>query len=233
MISASLKSKFDDYKTMNSSLVSVVVELENSSLITVLAEKLLAELQRVAPYASFAPVAELESRDIERYLNTLTWMRVCAVNRSADKSWLAYKPLERSVTIPVLMYQLLICIGTAYDADYNIEFTPAYRVKQDDILSPAEMDKVSSLFRQFEQSGIKVVYGMPRDLSGELEFMAMAHVSEEIMSYKRSHPVYGFLAAFFRQQTFNEIVGSMNRILYGYESDFRLQVDALMNAIDG
>lgn len=233
MISATLQSRFNDSKIMNSSLINVVVSFENSSLITTLAEKLLAELVRVCPYADYAPISELESRDIERYLNTLTWMRVCAVNSSTDKSWSAYKTLSRYVAIPVLMYQLLLCIGRAYDRDFNLEFYPAYNVTQDDILSPEEMDKVSSLFRQFEQSGIKVVYGIPRNPEGELEFMAMSHVEEEVLSYKRSHPVYGFLAAFFRQQAFNEITGNMCRVLYGYESDYRFSIDALFNAIDG
>lgn len=233
MISATLQSRFNDSKIMNASLVNVVVKLENSSLITTLADKLLSEFQRVSPYAGYAAISELESRDIERYLNTLTWMRVCAVNSSADKSWSAYKPLARYVAVPVLMYQLLVCIGIAYDRDYNLEFIPAYNVTQDDILSPEEMDKVSSLFRQFEQSGIKVVHGIPKDRSGELEFMAMAHVSDEVLSYKRSHPVYGFLAAFFRQQALNDITGSMCRVLYGYESDYKFSIDALFNAIDG
>lgn len=233
MISATLQSKFNDSKLMNASLVNVCVRLENSSLIDTLAEKLLAELQRVCPYADFAPISELESKDIKRYLNTLTWMRVCAVNSSTDKSWSAYKPLTRVVAVPVLMYQLLLCIGIAYDRDYNLEFYPAYTVTQDDILSPEEMDKVSSLFRQFEQSGIKVVYGIPKNPEGELDFMAMSHISEEVCSYKRSHPVYGFLSAFFRQQALNEITGSMSRVFYGYESDYRYSIDALFNAIDG
>jgi len=232
MISKTLQSKFEDSKILNAATVHVVVQLENSSLMKVLSDKLLAELVRVCPYAGYEPIAELESRDIERYLNTLTWMRVCAVTNSTDKSWSAYRPLKKYVAVPVLVYQLLLGIGVAYDKDFNLEFIPAYNVTQDDILSPDEMDKVSSLFRQFEQSGIKLVYGIPKGIEGELEFMSMSHVKEEVLSYRRNHPAYGFLAAFFKQQELNEVTGMMCRVLYGYETDYRYQIDALFNSIE-
>lgn len=233
MINATLQSKFEDSKLMNMSLVEVTVELSNSSLMTTMASKLLAELRRVAPYAGYSPVEDLTEQDIERYLSTLMWMRVCNVLESRDKSWSAYKPIRNTVAVPVLMYQLLLCVGIAYDKDYNLEFLPAYKITQENLLSVAEMDKLSSIFRQFEDAGIKVVYGIPKDPRGELDFMAMSHVQEEVLSYKKSHPVYGFLAAFFRQQQLNETTGNLCRIIYGYESDYKYQIDALFNAIDG
>jgi hypothetical protein len=131
------------------------------------------------------------------------------------------------------MYQLLISVGKAYDKDFNLEFIPAYKVTGDNILSPEEMEALSSLFRQFNGVGLKCVVGMPNDTTGELDFMAMCHVQDEVVSYRKAHPVYGFLAAFFKQQELNKVTGTMCRVIYGYESDYKYQLDALFNAIDG
>jgi hypothetical protein len=151
----------------------------------------------------------------------------------ADRSTSGYRPVMRNVAIPVLFYQLLICIGKAYDSDYNIELFPVYSITEDDILSVEEMASLSQLFRSFENSGMKVVYGLPRDVTGELDFMAMSHVTDVIVSYRRSHPCFGFLASFVKQKQLNEVTGTMSRVVYGYESDYRYQLDALLSAING
>jgi hypothetical protein len=212
--------------------VTIHVEVSCSEMISLMAEKLMDEFERLAPYTSYRPVSELTSQDIERYLKTLTWLRVCTVLGSADKSSVEYRPLKKELAIPVLMYQLLICIGRAYDSEYNLDFMPVYSITEEDLLSPEEMAGVSSLFRQFENAGMKVVYGIPKIQSGELDFMAMSHVNDVIVSYRRSHPSYAFLAAFIRQKELSEVTGMMSRVIYGYDSDFRYQLDALLTAIN-
>lgn len=233
MISATLQSAFSDSKLMNMPTVTIQVGVSSTEMVGLMAEKLMAEFERMAPYAGYAPVSELTSKDIERYLKTLLWLRVCTVLNSADKSSVQYRVLKKNLAIPVLMYQLLLCIGKAYDADYNIEFVPAYSITEEDLLSPDEMAGLSSLFRSFENSGMKVVYGVPRDESGELDFMAMSHVNDVVISYKRSHPSFAFLASFVRQQKLNEVTGMMSRVIYGYDNDYKYQLDALMSAING
>lgn len=233
MLSTDLMSRFQDSKIVNAATITVPVSVKSSDMEAFQAQKLLSEFIRMAPYAGFSAVSELDSKDIEKYLKTLKWMRVCTVLGKADNQFRQYRTLANVVAVPVLEYQILVCIGKAYDRDYNLEFEPAYNVTEDDILSPAEMEAISSLFRQFENSGMKVVYGIPKSVEGELDFMAMSHVGEAIVSYRRSHPVYGFLASFIRQQKLNEVTGLMSRVIYGYESDYKYQMDALINAING
>jgi hypothetical protein len=198
-----------------------------------MASKLLSEVNRMAPYAGYSDVADLTTEDIEKYLKTLVYLRVCKVNETFNETTKLYKSLAKYVEIPVLAYQLLISIGKAYDADYNLEFYPAYNITQDEVLGVAEMEALSSLFRQFTSSGLKTVKGMPNAIDGELDFMAMCHVEDEVVSYRKGHPVFGFLAAFFRQSKLNSVTGLLCRVLYGYETDYKYQIDALFNAIDG
>jgi hypothetical protein len=233
MINSTLQSQFNDSKLMNMPTIEVPVNVSSSQMVSIMADKLLAEFNRMAPYAGYTAVSELTSKDIERYLKTLLYLRVCTVMDKADKSTNTYRPVVKNIAIPVLFYQLLICIGKAYDSDYNLEFYPAYSITEDDILSVDEMASLSQLFRAFENSGMKVVYGLPRDSTGELDFMAMSHVEDVIVSYRRSHPVYGFLASFIRQKELNEVTGQMSRVIYGYESDYKYQLDALLSAING
>lgn len=233
MISTELQSAFNDSKLVNKPAITIHVEVSSTDMIDLMAKKLMAEFQRMAPYAGYTPVSDLTSEDIARYLKTLLWLRVCTVLDTADKSSRCYHPLKKSLAIPVLMYQLLICIGRAYDSEFNLEFMPAYSITEEDLLSPDEMAGLSSLFRSFENSGMKVVYGVPCDREGELDFMAMSHVDDVVVSYKRSHPSYAFLASFVRQQKLNEVTGLMSRVIYGYDSDYKYQLDALLSAING
>lgn len=233
MISTELQSAFNDSKLVNKPAITIHVEVSSTDMIDLMARKLMAEFERMAPYAGYTPVSDLTSEDIARYLKTLLWLRVCTVLDTADKSSRCYQPLKKSLAIPVLMYQLLICIGRAYDSEFNLEFMPAYSITEEDLLSPDEMAGLSSLFRSFENSGMKVVYGVPYDREGELDFMAMSHVDDVVVSYKRSHPSYAFLASFVRQQKLNEVTGLMSRVIYGYDSDYKYQLDALLSAING
>lgn len=233
MISTTLQSAFSDSKLMNMPTINVQVKIDASDMLTITAEKLLAEFKRMAPYTSYDPVSELTSKDIEKYLKTLLWLRVCTVSDNADRSFNAYRTISKFLAIPVLIYQLLICIGKAYDRDYNLEFIPVYSITEDNILGVTEMESLSSLFRSFEQSGMKVVYGLPRDTTGELDFMAMSHVEDAVVSYKRSHPCYAFLASFVKQQELSMVTGQMSRVVYGYESDYKYQLGALLDAISG
>jgi hypothetical protein len=218
---------------MNMPTVTIKTEVSSSEMINLMADKLMAEFERMAPYAGYAPVSELTSEDIAKYLRTLLWLRVCTVLDSADKLANQYRPLKKTLAIPVLMYQLLICIGKAYDSDFNLEFVPACSITEEDLLGPDDMAGLSRLFRSFENSGMKVVYGVPKDAEGELDFMAMSHVDDVVLSYKRSHPSYGFLASFVRQKKLNEVTGLMSRVIYGYESDYKYQLDSLLSAING
>lgn len=231
MINNVLMSQFKDNETLNKPSITVRVEVYESDMVHLLAQKLKSEFDRMAPYASYTVISDLTGTDIEKYLKTITWLRVCHVMDETSQCR-DYRPLTKRLAIPVLYYQLMLCIGRVHDSEFNLEFVPAYSITEDDLLSVDQMEAISSVFRQFENSGMKVVYGMPKDRSGELDFMAMSHVSNEVTSYRHSHPVYGFLAAFFRQKQLNEVTGCMSRVVYGYESDYRYELDALFAAIN-
>jgi hypothetical protein len=216
---------------MKASTVKVAVQMEPSGLLSTVATELLRELNRLAPYSGYHDVADLEEGDILKYLSTLVWMRCKHVDIAEDKAYKKYKNLYYHLEVPVLPYQMLIAMGRAYDRDFNIEFCPEYSIDSSDLLSPDELLSLSNILRSLTQSGFQSVTGLPKERDGELDFMAMCHVKEEIVSYRDSHPVYGFLAAFFKQQELNEITGALCRVVYGYESDYNIYVSQIMTTL--
>lgn len=231
LINTKIQSVFDDYKTTNDAITIVTVSLDNSEMMSILSKKLYDEFVRMAPYAGYAPISDLSPEDILKYLKTLQYMRVLHVTSKHVDKYREYQSIARFVSVPVLFYQLLICIGNVYDPEFNLELRPAYNVSENDLLAPGAMEAISSLFRQFESSGMKVLHGIPKDESGDLDFMAMSHVDDKVVSYRKSHPVYGFFASFFKQKELNEITGGMSRVIYGTESNYRHQIEAVMQAI--
>lgn len=223
MLNAQVQSMFNDSKEMNDATVIVNVEMNPSELMDCLADELLGELLRINPNVKIGTEA-VEKQDMYRYLVTLVWMRVNITSDAYDKSAQIYFKLNKALAVPVMAYQLLVMIGKAVDRDFSIEFRPTYSILETDLLDPMQMVAISDILTRMEPIGMKVVYGLPREKDGELDFMAMAHVGEVVKSYRHSHPVYGFYSAFFRQKQLNEITGSMCRVLYGYDSDYRLYI---------
>lgn len=233
MINSSLQSAFTDSKLMNTNTIVVAVEMKPSTMMQALAEELLGELQRMAPYSGYAPVSDLEATDILKYLSTLTWMRCQACIPSGSKSYAKYRTLAKHVSVPVLAYQFLLSMGVAFDRDYSIEFKPEYSIGEEELLSPDEVLAVSNLLRSFETSGMKLVQGLPSDPYGDLDFMALCHVEDFVVGYRKAHPVYGFLASFFKQKSLNEVTGMMCRVIYGYDTDYKVQISSLCQSITG
>lgn len=232
MLNSALQSVANDWKIIGASTLRVVVKFSKGKSIEELAKELGAEFRRMAPYAGYTDVEQLEDRELESYLSTLLWMRVCRVVNANDRTFSEYKSLSYNVAVPVIYQQVLIGVGRAYDSDFNLEFWPAYNPSQDDILSPEDMYRIDRLFRQFESAGMKICLGIPRQTEGELDFMAMSHVADIITSYRKVHPVYGFLASFVAQQELSEITGKMSRVIYGYDSDYKARLGAVIRAIN-
>jgi len=234
-INSSLRSRFDDFKLSNSPTLEVKVSFPPSRLLSDLAKAYLAELTRVADFAGSRLLDDVAGEDIRRYLSTLCWIRRChSVGvASDDKLYRGYRRFRKFAAVPVLYYQVLIGIGYAYDADYAIRFVPDTTVSKDDLLSPEEMQRFSDLFFNLQNSGFQVVAGVPNDPEGELGFMAMAHVEDELLSYRRSHPVYGFLASFFSSQEVSVALGALVRVEYGYESDYAVLISQLISSGGG
>jgi hypothetical protein len=224
---------FKDVKPLNNPSVTVSVEMKPSSMMETLAMETVAEIQRIASSSGQASMLEVDVEDVLKAFKTLVYLRVNAVTHTVNKTIGAYASVRKHFAVPVLMYQLLIPMGVAYDKDYSIEFVPETKLAGEDLLAPQEMMALSDVFRRLENYGFKVVYGIPVSEEGELQFMAMSHVKDAILSYRRKdHPVYAFLASFFKQQELNEVTGSMCRVLYGYDRDFRYYISRLINSIN-
>jgi len=230
MVNNTFQSKFDDYKTMNEATVTVDVEMNPSKLMAKVADEISLDMSRIGSMTGISNIG-VESEEILRYLKTLTAIRVSLVRGDQSKAMAGYNRLARYLSVPVMPYQALISMGIAIDRDYSIKFQPVYSIDSKDLLSPDDMERISDIMLRLEPNGFKIVQGVPRDVEGELDFMALSHVEDIVKGYRKSHPVYGFLAAFFAQHTLNEITGTMCRIVYGYESDYATYVTSLYQAM--
>lgn len=229
MINTTLSKAVEDAKPMTEATIVTRVQMNPSKLMENLAEGLMYEVERLVPYSGYKPVADLESSDILKYLKTLTWIRCQATKDVSPKEYLPYRSLSRHVEVPVLAYQLFISIGEAYDKNFAIRFLPEYQIESADLLSPEELSSLSDIFLALRTTcGFASVKGMPSSREGELDFMAMCHVEQIVRSYRNTHPVYGFLASFFAQQTLNEVTGTMCRVVYGYDTDYKLYIRSLL-----
>lgn len=231
MIATTMSDAFKDRNKVKATTVRVNVKLEPSALLSVEAAEIIRDLRRLAPYSGYADIEDLELEDVLKYLKTLVWMRCQRVQINWDKAYLPYRNLTGLVEVPVLPYQLMISIGVAYDSTYSIEFIPEYQIASEDLLAPEEMLDLSNIFRSMRTIGFRSVTGIPKTKEGELDFMAMCHVEECVTSYRDSHPVYGFMASFFTQEKLNSITGSMARIIYGYDADYRIEIAAIHSSM--
>lgn len=230
MVNSAMQSMFNDSKPMNVATINVAVEMNPSKLVEKLAKEIHSDMLRIANLTGVG-VIDVESEEILKYLKTLTFLRVSLVNGDQNKALSGYTRLVKHLNIPVMFYQCLIAMGVAVDRDFSIQFNPVYSIDSTDLLSPESMIEISDIMSRLEMNGLKIVEGIPRDPEGELDFMALSHVEEQVLGYKRSHPVYGFLASFFAQKQLSDVTGMMCRVLYGYDSDYELYVTSIYNAL--
>lgn len=232
-ISDQLAKQFANEPISTQATLTVRVNVEPSNLVGDLAFVLHNELHRVLGSAGTHLLQDVAAEDVRKYINTVIWMRVNHVNGVRDNVTKEYAAQYRRCAVPVLVYQLLIGIGEALDRDYGLRFIPEIDLDANDILGPADFIKLSNVMFAAQNNGFKVVGGLPNNPIGELPFMAMQHVSQTVTSYRKDHPVYGFLAAFFKQEQLNSVTGTMHRIVYGYESDYAVNLAHLASAIGG
>lgn len=233
MINNQMQSMFQDFKPVNEPTIQVVVDFQPDKLVEDLARALMSELIRVAGPVGERMLMNLDVEDIRKYLCTLSWMRRTRVAGINDRVTQLYRHFHRSIAVPVFWYQVLIGIGKAIDRDYSIEFIPGTSTRESDLLAPEEMQMISDVMFRLQNNGFKVVAGIPKDENGELDFMAMCHVEETVLSYRKTHPVYGFLAAFFSSQEVSKALGTLVRIKYGYDADYRVVLSKVVASTGG
>lgn len=233
MINERVQSMFHDFNPVNEPTIEVTINFTPGKMVEDLANALMYELVRVAGPTGEFMLRDLDVEGIRKYLCTLSWMRRARITGLNNKATVLYRSLSRSAACPVLWYQVLVGIGVATDRDYSIRFIPGNSIDGSDLLAPEEMQTISDIMFRLQNCGFKVVAGVPQSEEGELDFMAMSHVEELVLSYRKSHPVYGFMASFFATKEVSEALGALVRIRYGYESDYKVLLTKVVASMGG
>lgn len=230
MVDTNVASLFNDDKLMNDPTIVVEVNLSCSKMVDCLAKVEMDEMFRVAGASGARLLADITADDIRNYLSTLGWLRRIEATHARSKATMPYLRFVRNVAVPTLWYQVLIGIGEALDRDYSIKFVPGTTIGSDELLDPGKLQAISDVMFQLQNNGFKVVAGVPKGAEGELDFMAMCHADEVVKSYRHSHPVYGFLASFFASHEVSTALGTLVRVTYGFDSDYRVALARIVAA---
>lgn len=211
------------------STVRVPVELSDSESMKTLARSYNLEVDRLSA-GRMTNDKLLSEEALHKYFLTLMWIRARMVNGQSIK---AYSQLKRLLTIPVVVYQIIIKVGLVKDEDLGLQLLPTVTVEGDSLLSASEMLHISDKLSNLESLGLALVHGLPRNPDGDLDFMAMQVIDNQVLSYRKSHPVYGFLAHFLEMKRTSDTLQGVTRVFYGSTDDFDLQVSRALRAIDG
>jgi len=222
---SALATKFFGAPMIPDTIVAQVDLSETSDLVPEYAEALSQECDRLMGAKLQVNETYLDSQLIERYLRTSLWIRVQIVNSTLRSE---YKACADIGSIPIFWGGLLAMVGIAFDATHNIEFVPAFKIKDTDLLSPSEYLQVSRKLKALETLGFKQVFGQLRKKEGDLGFMAMSYVNGTFVSYRRDHPVMAFYASFFKMVSLEAVTGLRPRVVYGHETLIKSYLDALI-----
>lgn len=223
-----LQQIFEGQKPSRKTSVNVDVELAPSDLLYHLAKCYHLEIQRLNT-SQVNLINELSVDDVFKYFNTLIYMRVGRINHELSPE---FNKVYRRVVVPTMVYQLARAIGEVFDSEYGIRMFPGYTVKSDEILSVDSMLDISDRLKMLQTNGLSQVDGLPNESDGDLDFMVMNYVDGDIFSYRRSHPTFGFLSAFFKRRMSQEITLGMTRIFYGDVETYKASLMNVITALD-
>lgn len=233
MLDAKITSMFEDAKISNEPTIVVTVNLQCSTMVDKLAKVEMDEMIRTAGASGARLLEDITDRDIHDYLVTLGWLRRIEATHARSQAIKPYLRFVHTAAVPTLWYQVLIGIGEALDRDYSIKFVPGTEIDSNQLLDPDKLQTISDLMFQLQDNGFKVVAGVPKGQEGELDFMAMCHADEVVKSYRRTHPVYGFLASFFASHEVSVALGTLVRVTYGFDSDYQTLISRVVAASGG
>lgn len=235
-LNSGLVSAFEGKKPTRKPLIQVTVPLSTTYIVETLAQAIEKDLMRISDWIGTEVSDTLSVENLTKYLVTLAWLRTsfCNYNTQDLKALKNYKVVRDRLAIPTLFYQVLISIGVIEDTDYEIEFIPSMEIDGKELLDPDSMLEISNELHSFRACGFKMVQGLPRDPSGDLEFMAMQCLEDEmITSYRDSHPVYAFLHSFIRNTEVISITDGLSRYFYGNVASYRASLFSVYNAVSG
>lgn len=209
--------------------VVVEVTLEPSNLFREAANVYFLEGERVMRFTS-NPNFSISEDEFLNYFSTLLYLRVARVNGVQDATTKNYMADFRTYNVPAFIHNLLSSIGKAIDYDFGFEFVPKVKVDVNSLLGASEMRDISKRLAMMAREGLVCVdTGISLLPTGELALMATMNISEEILSYRKDHPIYGFYAAFFKHNLVSEMLDpKMLRIKYGSANDYNMLVQQIV-----
>lgn len=163
----------------------------------------------------------VSSEEMLKYLNTLLLYRIQYINgqRVPQES--------RSLMIPALVALTLNNIGKVYDKDYGVELIPVLEGEIDvmDIKEALLFSRQKLLLA--EDLGFELVEGLPKDRTGEANFMFFHFSGDSILRHNNAaHPGYAVLAAFFKMQQLTEVLSF--RSSYGLQAEYKEMLTGLI-----
>lgn len=202
------------------SIIKHVVKLEAGELFESMAKFEHNEMNRVMRFTDNKIV--LESEEIVKYIHTVLWLRTLQVTNQLTGKYRDYRFASKVLNIPVRLYQIVLSLGEAVDRDYGLRFVPEMEIASDKLLTATELREISDRISVLIPEGYLVVEtGLPNEITGELGFMAcLVTADEKVYSYRKDHPVYGFIASFFNSELLNKAFVTDYKILYGTRSDY-------------
>jgi len=202
------------------SLVNVKVTVKPDRLFDLMVQAFEKEYDRVG---SRMP-GEVLRLNLKDYLYTLLYLHVCNVNDYRPNGY-QRKFYSKEVAIPSAFITFLAQIGEVTDRDMGLIFQPQMEAASDRLLAESEMREISYELFAISDLGLSLEKGLPDPSKcGSLGTMAAVLVeSGDILSYRKDHPVYGFVAAVCQ---FNELVNVLGiqglRVRYGTIGEYEM-----------
>jgi len=169
-------------------------------------------------YAMTKISAALDLDILKRYLTMLLILRIDLVNR--EKKFGLYD--IRRYAVPAFLAAYLLSVGIVEDHDFGLLLRPTYD-KPDNLLTPEEMIKVSTMIRALRDAFRPVDFPTNRD--GNLEFMSKYTLDMAVKSYRtRDHVVSAFMSSVISKTIRDEVILTLSTVNYGDAAVFRREI---------
>jgi hypothetical protein len=205
--------------------VIVEVQIEVSDLFRDAAQMYSLEADRVMRFTSNSAF-QISEEEFFSYFQTLLYLRVMRVNGVQDATTNLYRNDMRGYLIPAFVSTLINSVGRATDSDFGFTFIPKMNISVDELMPAEDMRNISNKLKVLNIEGLVCIEtGIAMQPEGDLSFMATLNIGNDIMSYKKNHPIFGFYAAFFKHTILTDgLEAKALRIRYGAESDYRMYI---------
>jgi len=160
-------------------------------------------------YHSIREASMFEIGDLNRYVKTLTWLRVQRINRKVDRSYDV-----RDYAVPALIALILRQIGKVHDDEFGFDIVPKMD-KPNDVMDHSEASKFSKVIRRFREAFSIEEFPMTGE-DGDTMFMSKVILNAVVLSYRRDDPqLYAYLAYLAGNTLVEEAARSHFFVTYG------------------